>query len=90
MFLGRKPSYWFRENIGQNLAPERAARAASGSANDRDVDAQLFDDFEAILLAVRDPFDNSSNEIGSRMFAVNPIQPPRARASRCGVRSPIR
>src|SRR5262249_45749992 len=56
-----------RQNIGEQLAPEGAARAASGEAHGTDRNAQLFDDLEAIFLAVGNPFDQRTDEIGARV-----------------------
>ena len=53
--------------------------------------AHALDDVQAVALAVGHAFDHATGS-GRRAYAraVMPIQPPRAVASRCGVRSPIR
>ena len=56
------------EDVGEDLTPEWAAGAAFGSADGGYGNAQPFDDIEAVLLTVRNPFDDGANEIGAGMF----------------------
>ena len=72
------------------MAPEGTVGAASGSAHRFHRHAEAFDDIQAIALAVRHAFDDGADQVGALCLSVRPIQPPRAVASRWGVRSPIK
>src|SRR5207253_1138722 len=56
----------------EQAPPERTARAAAGEAHRFYRHAELFDDVEAVLLAVRNALDERTDEVGASVARGQP------------------